>query len=281
MKEERIRNIKIGEITIGAGHPLTVIAGPCVVENEKMIMKTAESLRRTAEQLPIQLIFQSSYRKANRTSLHSFTGIDFVKALSILQKVKDEFNLPVLTDIHNELEAPVVAEVADVLQIPAFLCRQTDLLVVAARTGRVINIKKGQFMAPEDMANAAQKVADSGNENILLTERGTTFGYHNLVVDMRSLLIMRSSGYPVVYDATHSVQLPGELGNASGGQPQFILPMARAALATGAVNAIFMEVHPDPANALSDAASQLPLKRFPDVVKQLVEIYKLVQKFAE
>jgi len=273
-----VEKIEIGEIAIGKGRPLTVIAGPCVIESEAMILETAEALRKAVEHLPMQLIFKSSYRKANRTSLHSFTGIDFVEALDILQKVKDEFDLPVLTDIHNEFEAPVVAEVADILQIPAFLSRQTDLLVAAGRTGRVINIKKGQFLAPEDMEKAAEKVASTGNRKILLTERGTTFGYHNLVVDMRSLLIMQSIGYPVVYDATHSVQLPGGLGTASGGQPEFILPMARAALATGAVSAIFMEVHPNPKQALSDAASQLPLNLFQDTVKQFIDVYELVQK---
>ncbi len=279
MEKEHVRvKIEFGEVEIGRERPLTIIAGPCVIEGEAMVLKTAETLSRVTEHLPVQLIFKSSYRKANRTSLHSFTGIDFVEALGILQRVKDEFHLPVLTDIHNELEAPVVAEVADVLQIPAFLCRQTDLLVAAGRTGRAVNIKKGQFLAPEDMEKAAEKIADTGNRNILLTERGTTFGYHNLVVDMRSLLIMRSIGYPVVYDATHSVQLPGGLGNASGGQPEFILPMARAALATGAVSAIFMEVHPDPQNALSDAASQLPLNLFSDTLKQLIDVYELVRK---
>jgi 2-dehydro-3-deoxyphosphooctonate aldolase (KDO 8-P synthase) len=249
-----------------------------VVESEALVLKTAEAIAQATRDLPVQVIFKSSYRKANRTALSGFTGLDFTEALGILEKVKKEVGLPVLTDVHTELEVPVVAEVADVLQIPAFLSRQTDLLLAAGRTGRVVNIKKGQFMAPEDMEKAAEKVASTGNRNILLTERGTTFGYRNLVVDMRSLVIMRQTGYPVVYDATHSVQRPGGLGDASGGNPEFILPLARAALATGAVSAVFMEVHPDPPHALSDAASQLPLKNFPEVVRQLIQLYQFVRQ---
>ncbi|MCK6619519.1 MAG: 3-deoxy-8-phosphooctulonate synthase [Calditrichaceae bacterium] len=274
-----MKQVQITErLTVGAGQPLTLIAGPCVVENEKMILHTAESIAKTVRDLPVQFIFKASYKKANRSSLKGFTGIDFAQALGILEKVRREFNLPVLTDIHNELEAPVVAEVAEVLQIPAFLCRQTDLLLAAGRTGRAVNIKKGQFLAPEDMQNAAEKVAGTGNTRILLTERGTTFGYRNLVVDMRGLVIMARSGYPVVYDATHSVQIPGGEGSASGGQPEFILPLARAALATGAASALFMEVHPDPPNALSDARSQLALEKFPEAIRQLVEVYGVMQK---
>lgn len=274
-----MKQVQITErLTVGAGQPLTLIAGPCVVENEKMILHTAESIAKTVRDLPVQFIFKASYKKANRSSLKGFTGIDFAQALGILEKVRREFNLPVLTDIHNELEAPVVAEVAEVLQIPAFLCRQTDLLLAAGRTGRAVNIKKGQFLAPEDMQNAAEKVAGTGNTRILLTERGTTFGYRNLVVDMRGLVIMARSGYPVVYDATHSVQIPGGEGSASGGQPEFILPLARAALATGAASALFMEVHPDPPNALSDARSQLALEKFPEAIRQLVDLYGVMQK---
>lgn len=274
-----MKQVQITErLTVGAGQPLTLIAGPCVVENEKMILHTAESIAKTVRDLPVQFIFKASYKKANRSSLKGFSGIDFAQALGILEKVRREFNLPVLTDIHNELEAPVVAEVAEVLQIPAFLCRQTDLLLAAGRTGRAVNIKKGQFLAPEDMQNAAEKIAGTGNTRILLTERGTTFGYRNLVVDMRGLVIMARSGYPVVYDATHSVQIPGGEGSASGGQPEFILPLARAALATGAVSALFMEVHPDPPNALSDARSQLALEKFPEAIRQLVDLYGVMQK---
>ncbi|GAB4374692.1 MAG: 3-deoxy-8-phosphooctulonate synthase [Calditrichia bacterium] len=268
--------IELKGYQIGLGKPLTIIAGPCVVENEKMIIHTAARLKKETSDLPVQFIFKSSYKKANRTSLSGFSGLDFVEALHILRRAKEELEVILLTDVHNQLEVPIVAEVADVLQIPAFLCRQTDLLVAAGRTGRVVNIKKGQFLAPEDMGKAAEKVRSTGNSRILLTERGTFFGYRNLVVDMRNLLIMAKLGYPVVYDATHSVQIPGGLGNASGGQPEFILPLARAALATGMVSAVFMEVHPDPPHALSDAASQLPLNRFREVIEDLLEIYQMV-----
>jgi 2-dehydro-3-deoxyphosphooctonate aldolase (KDO 8-P synthase) len=276
-----IKTVQISDqVTVGAGRPLTLIAGPCVVENEKMILQTAETILKQIRDLPLQYIFKASYKKANRSSVKGFTGIDFAGALSILEKVRSEFKVPVLTDIHSELEAPVVAEAADVLQIPAFLCRQTDLLLAAGRTGRAVNIKKGQFLAPEDMQNAAEKVASTGNDKILLTERGTTFGYRNLVVDMRGLVIMGKTGYPVVYDATHSVQIPGGEGSASGGQPEYILPLARAAVATGAIQALFMEVHPDPPNALSDARSQLALEKFPAVIQQILEIYELSRKIS-
>ncbi len=267
--------VEVGNVKIGLDQPLTVIAGPCVVENEKMAMQTAEILNKTSEAANVQFIFKSSYKKANRTSISGFVGLDFVEALRILEKVRQKFEIPVLTDVHNELEIPVVAEVADILQIPAFLCRQTDLLIAAGRTNNVVNIKKGQFLAPEDMERAAAKVSSTGNHKILLTERGTTFGYRNLIVDMRSLIIMKKLGYPVVYDATHSVQLPGGKGNASGGQPQYILPLARAALATGSVSAVFMEVHPDPRNALSDAASQLSIEQFKKTITQLIQVYEL------
>lgn len=273
-----MKEVRVKQVVIGRSQPLTVIAGPCVIENEEMILQTAGRLAEVVKDSPVQLIFKSSYRKANRTSLSGFTGIEFTASLEILEKVKMEFGLPVLTDVHTELEVPVVAEVADVLQIPAFLCRQTDLLIAAGRTGKVVNIKKGQFLYPGDIANAAEKVASTGNDQILLTERGTTFGYHNLVVDMRGLVIMSRIGFPVVFDATHSVQLPGGDGAASGGQPEFILPLAKAAIATGAVSAVFMEVHPNPAKALSDAKSQLPLDDFPAVLEQLIAVYSLTQK---
>ncbi|MCB9088666.1 MAG: 3-deoxy-8-phosphooctulonate synthase [Calditrichae bacterium] len=278
MPERTVSPVEVGPLRIGPGQPLTLVAGPCVVENESMILQTAEAIMKALRDLPVQYIFKSSYKKANRTSISGFTGLPFAEALRILGKVKQEFDLPVLTDLHSELEAPVVAEVADVLQIPAFLCRQTDLLLAAGRTGRAVNIKKGQFLAPEDMARAAEKVASTGNRHILLTERGTTFGYRNLVVDMRGLLIMAQSGYPVVYDATHSVQIPGGEGTSSGGQPEYILPLARAALATGAVSCLFMEVHPDPPRALSDARSQLALADFPAVIEQLCELYELIRQ---
>lgn len=273
-----MKEVPVNNLSIGRDNPLAIIAGPCVIENEEMIMRTTERLKSVTTNLSVQMIFKSSYKKANRTSLSGFTGIEFTEALRILEKVKTDFEIPVLTDIHNELEAPVVAEVADILQIPAFLCRQTDLLIAAGRTGKIVNIKKGQFLYPGDMAKAAEKVASTGNDQILLTERGTTFGYHNLVVDMRGLVIMSRIGYPVIFDATHSVQLPGGEGDASGGQPEFILPMAKAAIATGAVSAVFLEVHPDPQNALSDAKSQLALDDFPQVLEQLNRIYSVTQK---
>jgi 2-dehydro-3-deoxyphosphooctonate aldolase (KDO 8-P synthase) len=269
------KTVAIGNYKIGKGKPLSLIAGPCVIESESMIFETAERLKKYSQELNIPLIFKSSFKKANRTSLDGFVGLPFDQALEILSKVRQDFDLPVLTDVHTELEVPVVAEVADVLQIPAFLSRQTNLLLAAGRTGRVVNIKKGQFLAPEDMTKAVVKVKSTGNDNILLTERGTTFGYRNLIVDMRSLVIMDQIGYPVVYDATHSVQIPGGLGHASGGQPEYILPLARAAIATGSVSVIFMEVHPDPANALSDAASQLKLDDFPGVIEDLLNIYEI------
>lgn len=273
MKTVAFKNISIGE-----NSPLLIIAGPCLIESEDLVMHTAEQLKKTAEKLPIQLVFKSSYKKANRTSLQGFSGLGMEKALAILEKVKKTFNLPILTDIHTELEAPIAAEVADILQIPAFLCRQTDLLLAAGRTGKVVNIKKGQFLAPEGMYKAAEKVAATGNTQILLTERGTTFGYESLVVDMRSLPIMAKSGYPVIFDATHSVQIPGGQASFSGGQPEFILPLARAAVATGAVKGVFMEVHPNPEKALSDAQSQLPLDNFESVAGELAALYNFVSE---
>lgn len=265
-------SVIIDHIKIGEKNPLVLIAGPCVVENEKMIMETAESIKRITSELKIPYIFKSSFKKANRTNLRSFTGLGDEESISILKKVKQEFNIPVVTDIHTESDIELVGDAADILQIPAFLSRQTDLLIAAGRSGKVVNIKKGQFLAPEDMKHVADKVLSTGNNRILLTERGTTFGYHNLVVDMRSLVIMRELGYPVVMDATHAVQLPSkEL--VSGGQPKFIKPLAKAAAAVG-IDALFLEVHPDPANALSDAASQLPLS---DLLTLLIDIKKIDQ----
>jgi 2-dehydro-3-deoxyphosphooctonate aldolase (KDO 8-P synthase) len=253
-----------------------LFAGPCVVESRDLVMKTAAAIRDTAARNGIGVVFKSSYAKANRTSGSSFTGIGMDAALKILQEVRREFDMPVVTDIHTEAEAPAAAEAADVLQIPAFLCRQTSLLQAAGRTGRIVNIKKGQFLAPGDMAFAAAKVAATGNTGILLTERGSTFGYHDLVVDMRSLVIMRSLGYPVVFDATHSVQLPGGGEGETGGEPQFIVPLARAAVAAGC-DGLFLEVHPDPSRALSDAASQLPLDRLDDLLRGCVALDRLVR----
>jgi 2-dehydro-3-deoxyphosphooctonate aldolase (KDO 8-P synthase) len=270
--------ISIGAIHIGGNYPLVLIAGPCVVENREMILQSAKIIQSIADRHQIPLIFKSSYRKANRTSGHSFASIGDEKALLILAEVKREFGVPILTDIHSPAEAQFAAAVADVLQIPAFLCRQTELLEAAGKTNKVVNIKKGQFVAPDDMHLAAEKVAATGNNKILLTERGTTFGYHNLVVDMRSLPIMRKSGYPVVLDATHSVQLPGGAKNQSGGQPEFIFPIARAGVAAGC-DALFVEVHPNPAIAFSDATSQLKLDLLEELVKQVKAIDEAVKKY--
>jgi 2-dehydro-3-deoxyphosphooctonate aldolase (KDO 8-P synthase) len=265
--------VRIHTIPVGDGNPLVLIAGPCVVESRDMVFRIAEQLRKNADRHHLPVVFKSSYRKANRTSAASFTGIGMDEALAILADVKKQFGMPVLTDIHTEGEAAAAAQVADVLQIPAFLCRQTDLLMAAGRTGRVVNIKKGQFLAPGDMRHAAEKVAETGNRNILLTERGSTFGYHDLVVDMRSLVIMRGLGYPVVLDATHAVQRPGgdASGAQTGGRPEFILPLARAGAAVG-IDALFVEVHPDPERALSDAATQLRLDLLDELLRQVTAI---------
>jgi 2-dehydro-3-deoxyphosphooctonate aldolase (KDO 8-P synthase) len=249
-----------------------IIAGPCVVEEEDMMMAVAEKLKKETTHRNIPFIFKSSFRKANRTSIESPSGPGLEKGLAILNKIKEKFDLPILTDIHDVSEIPKASEVADILQIPAFLCRQTDLIVSAAETGKIINIKKGQFMAPEDMKNAAQKVASTGNRNILLTERGTSFGYHNLVVDFRGFAIMKQFGYPVVYDVTHSLQKPS-LDKISGGTPEYALMMAKAALATGMVNGLFVETHPDPQNALSDADSMLSLDNIPGFLDECLKLY--------
>ena len=270
--------IEIKDFRIGNNNPVALIAGPCVVENEKIVMHTAERIKEISVKLNIPYIFKASYKKANRTTLNSFTGIGDEDALKILRKVNKEFDVPVLTDIHSPEEAKHAADYVDILQIPAFLCRQTDLLISAGETGKAVNIKKGQFLAPEDMEYAAAKVASTGNEKILLTERGTTFGYHNLVVDMRSLIIMKELGYPVVMDATHSVQLPSK-GNVSGGEPKFIRPLARAAAAVG-IEALFLEVHPNPREALSDAASQLPLNELEDLLVEIISIDKIVKGYS-
>jgi 2-dehydro-3-deoxyphosphooctonate aldolase (KDO 8-P synthase) len=267
--------IKLKNFSVGDGNPFVLIAGPCVVENEKMILQTAESIKKITGELKIPFVFKSSYKKANRTSHNSFSGIGDAEAIKILLKVRKELDIPVLTDIHSPGEIDETVEAADVLQIPAFLCRQTELLIAAGKSGKIVNIKKGQFLAPGDMKFAADKVASTGNNKILLTERGTTFGYHNLVVDMRSLVIMKELGYPVVMDATHSVQLPSQ-NTQSGGEPKFIKPLARAAAAVG-IDALFLEVHPDPKNALSDAASQLSLNELKDLLVVVKEIDTVVK----
>lgn len=270
--------VLIGNLPIGGGSPLILIAGPCVVEDREITLETARGIAAAAARHGFPLIFKSSYKKANRTSSASFTGLDMDQALGILREVRDTLKVPIITDIHTEAEASRAAEVADILQIPAFLCRQTDLLQAAGRTGRAVNIKKGQFLAPGDMVHAAGKVRETGNTRILFTERGTTFGYHNLVVDMRSLAIMRALGYPVILDATHSVQLPGgdRGGTQSGGQPEFIFPIARAGVAAG-IDGLFLEVHPDPPHALSDSASQLPLALLDPLLQQIRAIDNAVR----
>ena len=267
-------------VRIGSGSPLVLIAGPCVVEGRDITLRIAETVRSLAARHSIPVVFKASYRKANRTSGGSFTGVGMDEALKILAEVRRELALPVLTDVHAEADVVPAAEVADVLQIPAFLCRQTDLLQAAGRTGKAVNIKKGQFLAPEEMGFAADKVRATGNTRVVLTERGTTFGYHNLVVDMRSLPIMRSLGCPVVLDATHSVQLPGADAAAqrSGGQPEFIFPIARAGVAAGC-DGLFVEVHPDPPHALSDAASQLRLDLLDALLGQVTAINRLVSQW--
>ncbi len=263
-----MRPISFSGIRIGGGAPLVLIAGPCVIENRDMILRSAERIKLLARRYKMPVVFKSSYKKANRTSGRSFASIGEDKALRILADVKDMFGMPVLTDVHSRDEVHLAADVADVLQIPAFLCRQTELLQAAGRSGKVVNIKKGQFVAPDDMEEAVKKVAATGNKKVLLTERGTSFGYHNLVVDMRSLEIMRRTGCPIVLDATHSVQLPGGEKGRSGGEPEFIFPIARAGVAVGC-DAIFVETHPNPKKALSDPASQLPLSRLGDLLKQV------------
>ncbi|MEE9571782.1 MAG: 3-deoxy-8-phosphooctulonate synthase [Candidatus Neomarinimicrobiota bacterium] len=269
--------VEVNKIKIGDGNPFVLIAGPCIVENEEMIMQTADEINQITSKLNIPYIFKSSYRKANRTNLNSFSGIGDDDALKILNNVKEKLSLPILTDVHTKEEIKKAADVVDILQIPAFLSRQTELLLEAGNSGRVVNIKKGQFLAPQDMKHIIEKVESTGNKKILLTERGSSFGYHNLIVDMRSLVIMSEFGYPVIMDATHSVQLPSQ-NATSGGEPKFIKPLARAAAAVG-IDALFLEVHPDPKNALSDAASQLPIDQLEDLLIQVKEIDERVKNF--
>ncbi len=259
------------KFSIGEGQPLALLAGPCVIESEDFTLKMAEEIKKVCDRLNVNLIFKSSFDKANRTSISSFRGQAMEKGLTILNRVKQEVGVPVVTDIHESYQAAPVAEVADLLQIPAFLCRQTDLLLAAAATGKAINVKKGQFLAPWDMKNVVKKLEDGGAKNILLTERGTSFGYNALVVDFRGLPQMREFGYPVVFDATHSVQMPGGQGNTSGGQREFVPYLARAAAAIG-IDALFMEVHENPDQALSDGPNMVPLNKLEDVLTQIVRI---------
>jgi 2-dehydro-3-deoxyphosphooctonate aldolase (KDO 8-P synthase) len=268
----------VGKIKFGAGAPLFLIAGPCVIESEGHALMMAEKLGAVAAELGVPYIFKASYDKANRSSVSSYRGPGLKNGLKILAKIKKKTGLAVLTDVHQASEVEAAAEVCDILQIPAFLSRQTDLLVAAGKSGRVVNIKKGQFLSPAEMGNAAEKVTSTGNEKIILTERGNSFGYQNLVVDMRSFPIMRKFGYPVVFDVTHSVQLPGGEGKSSGGQPEFIEPLARAGVAAG-VDGIFLEVHDNPAKALSDGSNALPLGQFRALMEKIVALGGLVRKW--
>lgn len=274
------KKIKIGNVIVGGNNPLVFIAGPCVIETEEATLRTAKKLKEISESLNIPLIFKSSYDKANRTSIKSYRGPGIEKGLRILEKVRKETSLPVISDIHSLEEIPHAAEVLDVLQIPAFLCRQTDLILSVSRTNKPVNIKKGQFLAPWDVKNIIEKFTSTGNHNVLVTERGTSFGYNNLVVDMRSIPIMQSFGYPVLFDATHGVQLPGGRGGTSGGQREFIAPLARAAVSVGC-NAVFMEVHECPDKALCDGPNMLSLDEFLSLVRELKEISLIMRKQGE
>jgi 2-dehydro-3-deoxyphosphooctonate aldolase (KDO 8-P synthase) len=271
-----MKKIKVEKAIFG-GKQLAFIAGPCVIESVEGTMDLAEKLVKLAKELKVPFVFKASFDKANRTSIDSYRGPGILDGLEILKEVRDRFNVPVLTDIHEAWQAEFVADVVDILQIPAFLCRQTDLLVAAAETGRVINVKKAQFLAPEDMRNVIAKIEASGNNNIILTERGSSFGYNNLVADMRSLLVMREFGYPVVFDATHSVQRPGGAGKTSGGDGRWAPALARAAVATG-VDGVFMETHVNPAEALSDKANAIAFKDLKKVWLNLIAIHAIVSK---
>ena len=274
------REIALAALRLGGGNPLFLIAGPCVIESEKHARMMAEKIAKIAADAGVPYIYKASYDKANRSSVKAFRGPGLKEGLRILGKIKSELKLPILTDIHDASQAQAAAEVCDVLQIPAFLARQTDLLIAAGKTGRIINIKKGQFLSPWDIGNVAEKVASTGNTKIILTERGASFGYQNLVVDMRSFPIMQRTGYPVVYDVTHSVQLPGGQGNASGGQPQFIEPLARAGVAAG-VDGIFLETHDNPAAALSDGPNALPLAQLHALLLKLKGLNAVVRRWSE
>lgn len=271
------RRVKVGIIEMGVGKPLVVIAGPCVIESKESALRHASLLKEAADRVGVPYIFKSSYDKANRSSVESYRGPGLNKGLEILSEVKQKIGVPVLTDVHEKEQVEAVAAVADVLQIPAFLCRQTDFVLAVARSGKVVNVKKGQFLAPWDIGNVVRKILSVGNDQILLTERGVSFGYNNLVSDMRSLVVMRELGYPVIFDATHSLQLPGGLGNASGGERKYIGALARAGVAVG-VDGLFMEVHEDPDHALSDGPNSLPLKEFEGLLRILKEIDGILKR---
>ena len=272
-----VRTIKIGKIFIGDNQPFVLIAGPCVIESRKEAFKIAKELKRITSKLKVPFVFKASYDKANRTSIHSFRGPGIFDGLKILAEIKNELNVPVLSDVHCRHEVELAAEILDIIQIPAFLCRQTDLISAAAKTGKVINIKKGQFLAPWDVKGIVKKMEEGTNRRLLLTERGVSFGYNNLVSDFRSLEVMRQTGYPVIFDATHSVQQPGGLGHASGGNSEYIPLLSRCAVAAG-VDGIFLETHFNPSKALSDGPNMLPLGQLEKLLKDLIAIDRIVKK---
>ncbi len=270
--------IQIDEMKIGSSKNFVLIAGPCVIENRKMVLNLAKKIKAMTERLEIPLVFKASYDKANRTSIESFRGIGIDKGIDILKEVKDSLGIPVLSDVHSQTEVAQIADFLDIIQIPAFLCRQTDLLLAAAQTQKVINVKKGQFLAPWDMQNVIRKIESAGNQRILLTERGTSFGYNNLVADFRSLAVMGKMSYPVIFDATHSVQQPGGLGHVSGGNREYVPLLARAAMAAGC-DGIFMEVHMQPQKAMSDGANMLALNKLEKLLKDLKALYAVAQNY--
>ena len=273
-----MKEVRIGEIRIGKGNPLVLIAGPCIIENEEITFTTAQKLKEVCDRLGISLIFKSSFDKANRTSGFSFRGPGIDQGLKILSEVKKKFSVPVISDIHAVNEVRPASEVLDALQIPAFLCRQTDLILSSSRTGKPVNIKKGQFLAPWDVKHIIEKFTSTGNQNLLLTERGTSFGYNNLIVDFRGFSVIRSFGYPMLFDVTHSLQLPGGEGRSSGGQREYAPSLARAAVATG-VDGLFIEVHPDPMKALSDASTMIPLNEIEGLLQQTKTLHDTVRKW--
>ncbi len=272
------REIEIGRLKLGGNNPLLVIAGPCVIENEKIVFDVAEHLKEICSSLGLQFIFKSSYDKANRTAISSFRGPGIDKGLRILSDVRERVGVPVISDVHSVEEVKVASKILDVLQIPAFLCRQTDLIIAASKTGKPVNVKKGQFLAPWDIKNIIDKFISTGNHKIFITERGASFGYNNLVVDFRSFPVMRSFGYPVIFDVTHSLQLPGGKGTSSSGQREFAEPLSRAAVAAG-IDGIFMEVHPEPEKALCDGSNMIKLNDIPELLKSLKAIDELVKTF--
>ncbi len=274
----QVRQVPVSNVCVGGGQPLALIAGPCVIESEAHATMLAERLKETAALAGVPFIFKASYDKANRSSVESYRGPGMAEGLRVLGQIKAKLGVPILTDVHDVSQVEAAAKVADVIQVPAFLSRQTDLLVAVGRSGRVVNLKKGQFLSPWEMKHAVEKVASTGNHNIIVTERGASFGYQNLVVDMRSFAILRKLGYPVVFDVTHSVQLPGGAGKSSGGQPEFIEPLARAGVAAG-VDGVFLEVHDDPAKALSDGTNALRLDALPSLLMKLTSIAGLVRQW--